>query len=272
MSEKKTIFITGSSSGFGRLTAKKFQAEGWNVVATMRNPEKEVELTKLKNVLVVKLDVTDKTSIKKAVMKGIEKFGEINVLVNNAGYGCKGMMEQISDKNIRSIYDVNVFGLIYVTKEVLLFMRKQKNGIIINISSIAGFVGVALSSIYASTKFAVKGLSESLAMEYKDFNIKVKTVLPSKFETNFNYAQDNSITGIHDIELKNHVKKLTAKKRKISNEDKSNPQEVADMIYMCATENTPIHNVVGKTAEKIYKLKNKLSEQKFLDNIYDSLF
>ncbi|MCG8607577.1 SDR family oxidoreductase [bacterium] len=182
---QKTILITGSSSGFGKLTAKLFAEKGWNVIATMRSPEKETELNQLHNVLVTKLDVTDKTSIQEAVVQGITEFGRIDVLVNNAGYGGHALFEQFSDETIRDMYATNVFGVMRVAKAVLPFMRKQGGGTIINITSVAGFVGAPSSSIYSSTKFAVEGLSEAMALEYKPLNIKVKTVAPGAFGTNF---------------------------------------------------------------------------------------
>ena len=145
---KKTILITGSSSGIGKVTAKIFHDKGWNVIATMRSPEKETELGALDNVLVTRLDVLDSDSIAKAVEQGIAKFGKIDVLVNNAGYGAWGVLEATPMDKVRRQFDVNVIGLIETTKAVLPHFRSNLNGTIINISSLGGKVTFPLGSLY----------------------------------------------------------------------------------------------------------------------------
>lgn len=122
----KTILITGSSSGIGKATAKFFAEQGWNVVASMRTPEKEEELTKINNVFVMKLDVQDYESIKNTIKAGIDKYGKIDVLLNNAGYGAYGPLETFSDEKIRRQFDVNVIGLLNVTREIIPHFRKTK--------------------------------------------------------------------------------------------------------------------------------------------------
>ena len=159
---KKTVLITGASSGFGRSAANLFHKSGWNVIATMRSPKKETELTELNGILISKLDVTDKSSIENAVKEGIEKFGTIDVLVNNAGYGALGAMEAATEEQVRQQFEVNFFGLIAVTKAVLPIMRQHRSGIIINVSSVGGRVTFPFSSLYHATKFAVEGLTESM--------------------------------------------------------------------------------------------------------------
>lgn len=161
----KTILITGASSGIGKITAKYFQEKGWNVVATMRTPEKEEELIPLDNVLVTRLDVQDSASIKDAVSAGIEKFGKIDVLLNNAGYGAYGPLEATPMEKIRRQFNVNVIGLMETIKAVLPHFRANKDGIIINISSIGGKMTFPLGSLYHGSKFAVEGLSEALSFE-----------------------------------------------------------------------------------------------------------
>ena len=122
---KKTVLITGCSTGFGNLAAKTFQAKGWNVIATMRSPLKETELTQLDNIWVTRLDVTDKESIEATVQGGIEKFGGIDVLVNNAGYGGHAMLEQFTEEQIYDMFETNVFGLMRCCRAVLPHMRKR---------------------------------------------------------------------------------------------------------------------------------------------------
>jgi NADP-dependent 3-hydroxy acid dehydrogenase YdfG len=143
----KTILITGSSSGIGRATAKHFQAKGWNVVATMRKPEIETELDKFQNVLVTRLDVQEPATIEDAIQKGIKRFGTIDVLLNNAGYGAYGVLEAAPIENIRRQFDVNVIGLIQVTQAILPHFRKNKSGIVINVSSIGGKMTFPLGSL-----------------------------------------------------------------------------------------------------------------------------
>ncbi len=180
-----TILITGASSGIGKETAKLFQSKGWNVIATMRNPEKETELNLLENVLVAKLDVLDLNSIHAAIDLGLQKFGGIDVLLNNAGYGAYGPLEAFSREKIVRQFNTNVIGLLDVTKTVLPYFRQNKKGIIINISSIGGKITFPLGSLYHGTKFAVEGISESLNYEVEQFGGQVKIVEPGLIATDF---------------------------------------------------------------------------------------
>eukprot|EP01132_Coremiostelium_polycephalum_P018879 gene18879-22483_t len=182
---QKTILITGASSGFGRETAKLFNKNGWNVIASMRSPEKEKELNKLGNVRVVHLDVTDKQSIQKAVNEGINQFGKIDVLLNNAGFGAIGALEAATDEIITQQFNVNFYGLIHVTKVVLPYMRQNSEGIIINVSSMGGKITLPFSSLYHATKFAVEGLSEAIQYELNPLGIKLKIIEPGSYRTDF---------------------------------------------------------------------------------------
>ena len=162
----KTILITGCGSGIGRMTAKFFQEKGWNVSATVRgNPQDDAELNALSNVLVTALDVTDEKTIKASVAQTIERFGKIDVLLNNAGYGSYGILEATPESAIRMQYDVNVIGALMVTKNVLPHMRKAGEGIIINISSMGGKITLPMGTLYHGSKFAVEGMTESLSYE-----------------------------------------------------------------------------------------------------------
>lgn len=269
---RKTVLITGCSSGFGKLAAKTFQKEGWNVVATMRSPQKETELNQLDNVLVTRLDVSDQESITQATRVGMETFGSIDVLVNNAGYGGRGLFEQFREENIYGMYETNVFGLMRVSRAVLPIMRQQKGGTIINVTSMAGILGLALTSIYTSTKFAVEGLSEAMAIEYKPLNIKVKTVAPGAFATNFTANTDDDLhRGDEEVQayaqkLSDHFDALLVQMRQQGGQE-ANSQDVADLIYKCATTDMPIHNVVGADAEMLMGMKNSMSHQAFLDQV-----
>ena len=268
-----TVLITGASSGFGRLTTKKFQSEGWNVVATMRSPEKEQELDQLDHVIVAKLDVTDPASIAEAVRQAIDTFGSIDVVVNNAGYGGHAVFEQATDEGIRTMYDTNVFGVMNVSRAVLPLMRKQKSGCVINVTSMAGILGAPTISVYASTKHAVEGLTEAMAFEYQPLNIAVKSVLPGAYPTTrFNTNTDDDLKN-GDEELVAHAQKLHAHLQGVANQmaaqggKEADPQEVADKIYECATSETPTHNPVGADAEMLVEMMNAASRQSFLDQL-----
>ena len=180
-----TILITGSSSGIGKATAKYFQEKGWNVVATMRTPEKETELSELDNVLVTRLDVQDPDSIARAVQQGIETFGKIDVLLNNAGFGAFGILEAVPVEKIRRQFDVNVIGLIETTRAILPHFRANRSGTIINVASLAGKVAFPVTSLYNATKFAVEGFSEALCYEMESIGVKVKLVEPGVIKTDF---------------------------------------------------------------------------------------
>lgn len=179
----KTVFITGASSGIGKETAKLFQAKGWNVIATMRNPQAEKELINLKNIKVLQCDVTDQNSIKTAVDEGRKAFGNIDVLVNNAGIYTTKPLEMTSENDISCIINTNIIGTIHMTQMILPYFRSRKEGIIINISSIAGKSTFPFQSLYHTTKWAIEGMSEGLQHELKKLNIKIKIVEPGMVKT-----------------------------------------------------------------------------------------
>lgn len=181
----QTILITGASSGIGKAAARYFQSQGWNVIATMRSPEKEQELNQMEHVLVTRLDVTEPASITKAVNQGIERFGQIDVLLNNAGYGAFGPLESFPMEKVRRQFDTNVIGLLETTQAVLPHMRSRATGTIVNISSIGGRMTFPLGSLYHGTKFAVEGISEALQFELGPIGIKVKVVEPGAIATDF---------------------------------------------------------------------------------------
>jgi NADP-dependent 3-hydroxy acid dehydrogenase YdfG len=182
---KKTILITGASSGIGRSTAKSFQEKGWNVIATMRSPEKETELNTLENTLVTKLDVLELDTIDSALTEGIDEFGKIDVVLNNAGYGLMGTFESATRESIIRQFGVNVQGLFDVTQAALPHFRKNKDGMFINISSIGGKMTFPLMPLYHSTKWAVEGFSESLRWEMAQIGVQVKLVEPGGVATDF---------------------------------------------------------------------------------------
>ncbi|MBN3751989.1 SDR family NAD(P)-dependent oxidoreductase [Paraburkholderia sp. Tr-20389] len=183
---KRVWFITGASRGLGALIAKAALADGNAVVAAGRNAAAIVErLGESPALLPVALDVTDEAQAKAAVEAAVEKFGRIDVLINNAGFGLLAAVEESSDADVRRMYDTNVFGLLNVTRAVLPVMRKQRSGHVINMSSIGGYRAGAGFGVYSSTKFAVEGITESLHAELKPLGIHATVVEPGYFRTDF---------------------------------------------------------------------------------------
>ncbi|MEU9291560.1 SDR family NAD(P)-dependent oxidoreductase [Streptomyces sp. NPDC048275] len=181
-----TWFVTGASRGIGAEIARAALAEGNNVVVGVRNPERvPADLKNSDKVFAVALDVTDNESIPQAVEAAVDRFGGIDVLVNNAGRGLLGALEEITDAEARSLFDLNVFGLINVTRAVLPVMRKQGSGKLVHIGSRSGFEGEPGVSLYSASKFAVAGISEALSAEMAPFNIQSVVVEPGVFRTDF---------------------------------------------------------------------------------------
>lgn len=234
---QKTVFITGSSSGIGKASVKYFAQKGWNVAATMRDPSKEKELNTLENVKLFTLDVTNSESIQKAIADAIECFGGIDVIVNNAGYGGVGIFEAAQKEQIQRQFDTNVFGVMNVIREILPYFRKRKEGCIINISSIAGFVTFPIYSIYNASKFALEGFTEALQFELRPFNIRVKNIEPGAIKTDF-YARSQDLfkkEGLTDYD--NYAQIAFANTQKVGN-DAPGPDVVVKKIYQAATDTT----------------------------------
>ena len=181
----QTVLITGASSGIGRATAEVFARKGWNVAATARNPVDESIWGRPGNTISPKLDVTDEASIASAVAATLERFGAIDVVVNNAGYGLFGPVEGTTSEQLEAVFRTNVFGTANVIRQVLPHMRRRRSGVIVNVSSVAGRVGIPYLAPYNATKFAVEGLSESLRFELESHNIRVKLIEPGTFKSNF---------------------------------------------------------------------------------------
>jgi NAD(P)-dependent dehydrogenase (short-subunit alcohol dehydrogenase family) len=261
---KKTVLITGASSGFGFETAKLFQKNNWNVIATMRYPQNDTPLLALPNVLVTKLDVVDTPSIAKAVAAGIEKFGGIDVLINNAGYGTLGVLEAASDEEVRKQFDVNVFGLIAVTKAVLPAMRKNRTGLIINISSLGGRITFPYFSLYHATKFAVEGLSEALQYELNPLGIGVKLIEPGGYKTNFSGSSMGFFGIDHFEEYKDGFHQFTQVVMQSADIENKNIAEVAEKIFEAATDGTDqLRYPVGAGAIELLEAKQKMDDATF---------
>lgn len=182
----KTVLITGASSGFGEATAQFYANQGWNVIATMRNPRSKHRLTDGPNMFITRMDVEDHQSIESAINAGIGRFGRIDVLVNNAGYGLFGAFEGATRSAIQAQFNVNVFGAMDVIRAILPHFRANRAGTIVNVSSGAGALGFPMASIYCASKFALEGFSEALSYELGALGIKVKVIEPGGAgKTNF---------------------------------------------------------------------------------------
>ena len=253
---KKVVIITGASRGFGELIAKKFQKENFQVIATMRNIDSSPSLKKLNNIDIKKLDVTVKSDIKNVIDFTIKKYNRIDVLINNAGYGAMGFLEEASEEEIKYQYDVNFFGLINCIKGVLPQMRKQKDGVIINISSIAGRVGLPFTSLYNSSKFAVEGLTECLHYELSLFGIDIKTVAPGSFRPGFHdsiiYTEKEKIDDLNEIrtKLKTGIK-AGIKEGPPFPFNYGNNNNVSEFVYQCTIKKKKITNFVGRDTKII---------------------
>ncbi|WP_028560310.1 SDR family oxidoreductase [Paenibacillus pinihumi] len=265
----KTIFITGTSSGLGKLTAIHFAKLGWNVAATMRTPEKETELTAYENIKIFKLDVTNLGQVNSAVSQAIEAFGSIDVVVNNAGMGAYGALELAEEKDIDWQFAVNTRGPINVIRKFLPHFRANGEGMFINISSIVGLTtAVPLGSLYNMSKFALEGLSEGLFYELKSLNIDIRLIEQggssgNNFVDNIVWNTDDNITAYDE---------LTAKvKQRMHSADPGlhdDPQTIVNAIEKLATrEINTFRNVIGTSGQSLLALRNSVPIEEYLETI-----
>ena len=261
---RKTILITGASSGIGKATAMHFQKQNWNVIATMRSPEKETELNKLENIQLEKLDVIDVASIEQAIANGISKFGKIDALLNNAGYGAYGPLETFPRENIVRQFNTNVIGLMDVTKSIIPHFRENKSGVIVNISSIGGQMTFALGSLYHGTKFAVEGISESLRYEMAEIGVKVKIVEPGFIATDFGSRSFDFQAG--DIAEYQPIINALMKQWQNPGNTVSQPSLVAEVIYTAVNDGTnQLRYRAGEDANFLLDNRKKMTDAEFFE-------
>ncbi len=222
-------FITGASGGVGQATARLFLERNWCVIATARDPDSLGDLKHHPRLTRIGLDVTDQGSIKDAVREAIERHGRIDVLINNAGIGVAGPLEGVSEEAIRRVFDTNFFGSVALIREIVPHMRERRSGTIVNVSSVAGRIGIPFHSLYCATKFALEGLTESLAYELLQFDIRLKLVEPGGIRTNFRTqwfepdAYQPQVTRLK-IKMEEGIKKAAS------------PMGVAEVIHRAATD------------------------------------
>jgi NAD(P)-dependent dehydrogenase (short-subunit alcohol dehydrogenase family) len=227
----KTWFITGASRGFGARIAQLALERGDNVVATARNATSITDkLGERPNLLAVPLDVTNADQAHQAVKAGVERFGGINVLLNNAGFGLLGAVEEASADEVERLYRTNVFGLLTVTRAVLPQMRKQKSGRILNISSIGGYRAAAGFGVYCSTKFAVEGLSESLHAELAPLGIHVSVIEPGYFRTDFLDSSSLSISRVRISDYDQTAGVVRERAASLNHSQPGDPEKFAKLV------------------------------------------
>jgi NAD(P)-dependent dehydrogenase (short-subunit alcohol dehydrogenase family) len=249
MNTRKTWFITGASKGLGLTLTKSLLAQGYNVAATSRTVEalKSAVGVQSANFLPLAMDLVNEADVKQGIGHAIAHFGSIDVVVNNAGYGLMGGLEELSDEEARSNFDVNVFGSLNVIRQSLPHLRAQKNGHIFNISSIGGFTGgFPAFGVYCATKFAVHGFTESLSHEVKPFGINVTLVMPGYFRTNF-LDEGSIVTPKNEIEEYVNVRAMqTAHQQTINTNQPGDPEKAAAVMIAVAQEADPaLHLFLG---------------------------
>jgi short-subunit dehydrogenase len=271
--ESKVVFITGSSTGIGMETARYFFNQKWHVIATMRHPEKRKTVLHEQGLPdLVHLDVLDRSSIQFALKYALNKYAKIDVLVNNAGYALFGPFEAITQEQIMREFNTNVFGLMEVTRQFLPQFRKQKNGVIVNVASIAGRAAMPLYSLYVSTKWAVDGFSESLHYELKPLNIKVKIIEPGVISTDF---YERSLDKADCSALGEDYAGIIKRSGKMTGNSAANlgsePEEIARVIYQAATDNSKrLRYLAGKNARLVSSMRRILPEGTFYSMVEKS--
>lgn len=200
---ENVVLVTGSSTGIGLETVKLFQSKNWKVAATMRKPEDHTDLQRIADVETFRLDVTEPDSINAAISAAIEKFGRIDVVVNNAGYGLLGPFEAATPEEVRAQFDTNVFGVMNVCREIIPYFREQNRGTIINVTSMAGRTAFPFSSLYNATKFAIEGFTESLIYELEPFNVRMKLIEPGPIKTDF-YGRSQTVAKKEGLTIYDH--------------------------------------------------------------------
>ena len=261
---KKTILITGASTGIGHATALYFAQRGWQVIATMRTPDKApANLRDRANVLILRLDVLDVVSIKDAVAATLSAFDHLDVLFNNAGYAIAGAFEAISLEQVQQQFNTNVYGVMNVTRAVLPHFRARRAGLILTTTSVGGHIAFPLYSVYNATKFAVEGFMEGLQYEVKQFKIQIRTIVPgtvrSDFETSIQYvpapAYNPYAQQVHEQTLASYAQAAL-------------PESVARVVFQAATSGgTKARFLAGSQPKLVYFLRWLLPRGIFTDLI-----
>lgn len=268
MKTQKTWIITGASRGFGNEITKAVLATGDKVVATVRSKPEVLfqQFNAHENLLVVTLDVTNQDQAKSVAKQATERFGSIDVLVNNAGYGILAAVEEATDEESKANYEANVFGTLNLIRAVLPYMREKRSGHIINVSSVGGLFGYVGWGIYGSTKFAIEGITESLAQEVKPLGIHATVVAPGFFRTNF--LDESSLSRTENI-IEDYAETVGAMRdfaTQANHNQPGDPKKLADaFIQLAAAENPPVHLLLGNDTLQTYRDKTAAMEKDIQD-------
>jgi NAD(P)-dependent dehydrogenase (short-subunit alcohol dehydrogenase family) len=257
MKKKRTWFVTGASKGFGLSLVRQLLERGENVAATSRNMDDLEENVGVSDrFLGLAVDLKNEASVSSAIKQTVEKFGRVDVVVNNAGFGLLGSLEELADEEVRGSFDINVFGALNVIRHAVPYLRKQKSGNIFNISSVGGFSGTFAGwGIYCATKFAVQGFTEALSMELKEFGVHVTDVAPGYFRTNF-LSSDSMVVSKRVMSEYTDVRaSQDLHQNKLNGKQQGDPEKaVAVIIDVASSPNPPLHLFLGEDAyELVYK-------------------
>ncbi|WP_435036257.1 oxidoreductase [Pseudomonas neuropathica] len=263
----RTWFITGASRGFGSLIAERALRAGDAVIATARNPQDITDrLGEQPNLLAVRLDVTREDQAHQAVAAGIKRFGRIDVLINNAGFGVLGAVEETSASETERLFATNVFGLLNVTRAVLPHMRAQRSGRVINISSIGGYQAYMGWGVYGSTKFAVEGITEALHQELAPLGIQATVVEPGFFRTDFLDEQSLIKTRLELADYDETVGKMRAFAEAANHAQPGDPQKFAEAMLALVNAPTPPQRLaLGSDTVARIEAKNRLVAQELAE-------
>lgn len=255
----KTIFITGASAGLGKATAKLFQSHGWHVIATMRNPATETELSQLQNVTLLPLDVTNLQQIEVTVQKAT-RLSEVDVVFNNAGYGLVGPLEACTDEQIAAQINTNLMGVLRVTKAFIPHFREKQSGLFITTTSVCGFSSNPLSCVYNATKWALEGWSESISYDLARFNIGIKTVAPGGIKSNYMNVMEVANDPAYDALFQ----RLTTLFQDGTLLEFTEPEHIAEVVYEAATDGKDqLRYLAGSDARRIYEKREAEGAEAF---------
>lgn len=248
---KKVWFITCANKGLGAAIVKEALASGYQVVATARNAASaEKELGTYPQLLVVSLDITNDTQVKEAVANTVTKFGRIDVLVNNAGYGLLGYFEEMSEQTIRQQLETNVFGTMKITREVMPVMRKQGSGFVVVVSSTSGIKSVSGGSVYSASKFALEGWAEGMNIDMQQFGIRFMLLEPGAFRTDF--AKENASMQLPDLQVEGYEEareKLNSILRTMNGKQSGNPAKLGKgLMSTVESGDAPLRLLISKAA------------------------